>query len=627
MKIVKRLVFLCVGILWLFIGQSCTPKRTIALPKIPTSTVLIDTNFTAQSLNECVLVCTKLTEKELTRKDLKTWIAKNTVKVSQQKDAILVGLHRQYPEAWFYVQLINQDSLSRQLVVDEFNRVRCDNFEVFTQKNNIIKKWGEISRVTPFQNHALPFFTYAIPITIQAKDTLNLLIHTQRHYGTHEVNLGISNYETYLSQNIVHFISKIFQVILFIICALMMLILGLIFRYKSMLYLCLYVFSLLYVNLSIWGFTDAVSNFTSIGLSGKNVSTFATFLSSMAIHPFLMEWMKVVPKNERLFKFISFALLGMSFIGALFYLMPIELFDRIYPYFDLSSFMMVVSFSTIFWVLLCSVWALYKAKIYYILLGFGVAFIPISIPQILNFISKNPSKLLQINQSTYIFVAIGLSIISVYLLREQLVTRNKLKESLTQLNESMEGIRRDEIEEIGRNLHDNVGNILASSYLTLKKTNIATTEKLLKEAIQEIRFLSHNLVKDEDKPLATKMEDLVSRFNDFSEISFYFNDFSEGRVNQLEKLKQQNIYRIVQEIMTNIIKHSKATEAHIQIFERDKVFQINIEDDGIGIGNYQESKGIGLKNINKRAEIANLKLTIDSTSEGTGIIIDMKNEN
>ena len=156
---------------------------------------------------------------------------------------------------------------------------------------------------------------------------------------------------------------------------------------------------------------------------------------------------------------------------------------------------------------------------------------------------------------------------------------------------------------------------------------MATTEKLIKEAIQEIRFLSHNLVKDEDKPLAVKMEDLVARFNDFSAISFYFNDFSESRVNQLEKLKQQNIYRIVQEMLTNIIKHSMATEAHVQIFERDKNFQIDVEDDGIGMGNYQESQGIGLKNINKRAAIANLKLTIDSTSKGTSIIIDVKNEN
>ena len=137
MKILTRLILLYLGILWLFIGQSCTPKKAVSLPSHPTAPVLIDANFTSQLLNERVLVCTKLTKKDLTRKDLKTWIVKNTITVSQKKEAILVGPYRQYPQAWFYVQLINQDSLSRQLVVDEDNRIRCDAFEVFSFKNGI----------------------------------------------------------------------------------------------------------------------------------------------------------------------------------------------------------------------------------------------------------------------------------------------------------------------------------------------------------------------------------------------------------------------------------------------------------------------------------------------------------
>jgi hypothetical protein len=54
--------------------------------------------------------------------------------------------------------------------------------------------------------------------------------------------------------------------------------------------------------------------------------------------------------------------------------------------------------------------------------------------------------------------------------------------------------------------------------------------------------LSQNLVKDEDLPLATKLETLASRFNDFSSIVFSYEDFSEGKINQLEKTTQQNIY-------------------------------------------------------------------------------------
>ena len=111
MKTLTGLILLCLGTLWLFIGQSCTPKKATSLPKPPPASVLINTNFTSQSLNDRVLVCTKLTKKDLTRKDLKTWIVKNTVKVSQKRETIFLGSYRQYPEAWFYVQLINHDSL------------------------------------------------------------------------------------------------------------------------------------------------------------------------------------------------------------------------------------------------------------------------------------------------------------------------------------------------------------------------------------------------------------------------------------------------------------------------------------------------------------------------------------
>ena len=88
----------------------------------------------------------------------------------------------------------------------------------------------------------------------------------------------------------------------------------------------------------------------------------------------------------------------------------------------------------------------------------------------------------------------------------------------------MEEVRKREVEAIGRNLHDNVGNILASAlgYLNLKSPNTHLSQHLVKEAINEIRFLSHNLVKDEDLPLSVKLEALIGRLNDFSNILFLF---------------------------------------------------------------------------------------------------------
>ncbi|MFN8357688.1 MAG: hypothetical protein U0Y10_24730 [Spirosomataceae bacterium] len=623
LEILKRWI---VFMLCLYIGQGCTSKEAIAPPqRLPSALVVIDSSFTSQSLNERVVVSTTLAEKDLHRKDLKTWFEQHSTKVTQRKESILLGSFRKFPNAWFYTQVINTTTTSQQLVVDEFKRHRCDDFEVLTAQGGLVKSWGRISRTTYFSSYPLPFFTYAVPFTIQPKDTLHVLVHTQRHYGTHEANLSISTYETYLSEHIVHFLSKVFQVLVFVICALIMFILGWIFNYKTMTYLGVYLLSLIYLHLTSWGFTDATSNFTTIGLSGNNVGTFGIFVSAFLLHPFLMEWMKVVPKNEKIFKGISYAMMGVNLFGILCYFLPVRLFNMAYAYIDLPLLSLIVMVATFLWIFYCSFLALFRVKIYYMLIGFGVAFFPLLLQQLSGIFDKSNRFLVQVNHPTFILAAIGLSIISIYLLREQLVSRKLMDDNLKEVKESLEEIRKTEVEAIGRNLHDNVGNILVSAmgYLHLNKPKIELSQELIKESINEIRFLSHNLVKDNDAPLHAKLESLVSRFNDFSEVAFVFEDYSKGKLNRLDAIMQQNIYMIVQEVFTNIIKHAKATEVFVQVFEREgQTLQVIVEDDGIGILNFTENKGIGLKNMEKRAAISKLTLTVDSGPSGTNFIIE-----
>jgi signal transduction histidine kinase len=626
MQVLRKCRLLIVGILWLCICQSCTTKDSNTQSK--SESVRIDSNFTSQSLNEQVLVCSKLNEKDLTRKDLKSWIIENKDSVSQKNAAILTGSYLKYPEVWFYTQIVNTDSLNKQLVVDENNRIRCDGFEVFTIKDGVAKNWGSIDRLTPFSKYPIPFLTYAIPFNIGSKDTLNLLIHTTRRYGKHEVNLSIWSYQTYMGEHIYHFLDKIFQIILFSICTLMMFILGGIFRFKTMTYLGYFLVSLLLIHLSAWGFLDEFLTLKRIGLSADNVSVITPFVANVLVHPFLMEWMKDIPKNKKVFYGISYFLVAISLFAICCFFAPKNIFLILNNLFYLPQLMTITALTGIIWLFYCSFHALFKAKIYYMLFGFAIGYLPFLLQQLNLVFFKNSNFFIQVHHPSFILAAIGLSTISIFLLREQLVTRKKLKENLIQLEETMEGIRKSEVETIGRNLHDQVGNTLASAlgYMNMKTLKVDLVQKLIMDAINDIRFLSHNLVKDEDKPLTEKLEALVSRFNDFSTINFQYNDFSNAKINSLEPLNQQNIYMIVQEIMTNIIKHSKATEAYIQIFENEKNIAINIEDDGIGMANLNDNKGIGLKNIQKRVEVSNLKITTDSTPNGTNFIIEIPYE-
>ena len=605
------------------IGQSCTPKKSVARTDPQNTPIVIDSTFTVQSLNKRVLVSTKFSEKDLTQKDLKAWFKQHNEKVIQKKDAILMGSFRKYPNAWYYTQIINTTNENQLLVADEFNRLRCDAFELYTIKDNSVKKWGSLNRSTPFSKYPLPFFTYALPFTIQPKDTLNLLINTQRYFGVHEVNLNISNYENYLNTTFTIFITRVFQLTLFMILVITMLILGQIFHYRSMTYWGIGFLGIVFMYLTSWGFLDPISNFPYIGLSGSNVSVFGMMV---CITPqlFLREWMKPIPKNEKVFDGITKSLFVISLFFTVCYLFPTPLYNLIQNTVNLSLVMIVLIFLNIALYFYYSFLALIRAKIYYLFIGLIISYAPFTLSQTTLF-SENANVFLKSDNVIIFFVTIGEAYVGIYLLREKLVTRKKLDANLMQLKETMDVIRKNEVTAIGRNLHDNVGNLLASAlgYLNLRNVNAETVQNLIKNAITEIRFLSHNLVKNEDLPIKVKIERLTEHFNEFSDINYVFTDYSNNSINKISAEQQTNLYYIMQELFTNTLKHSFAKEVFLQIFEDNKRIWLTLEDDGVGMSNRETNEGIGLKNIDIRAKLAGFKIIIDSSTQGTNTTIEI----
>lgn len=604
--------------------QSCTSIGKETTDFIEPNAVVIDKNFKSEKLNDKLVFCRNLKKTDLNNKNLRAYLLKNAEPTNHKRSMIMVGDYHKHPDAWFYTQIINTDDFAHELVVDEDNHIRCDGLEVITFKGDSLKNWGSVLRSTPFSERQIPFYPYAIPISVNSKDTLNLLIHTQKIYGFQEVNLNIARYQTFLDKTLNQFLFQSVEIIILTLCLLVMYIIGWIFTDKTMLYLGIYLTCGLLSLLSFPGYLDTVILHPNIGLTASGFTPFAVFLLNAFYHPYGMELMKPVPKNEKRFKILSYSIFGVNILVICTYFLPLNLFHKIDIY--LPPLMGILAVLSVLWLFYSSLLAYFRANIKYFFIAVCVAFLPFLYEQFSNvFFDAQHPLTLKVSQSSFVLSVIGVSIISIFQLREKVVSRKNYEQNLTQLKETMEGIRKSEVETIGRNLHDQVGNTLASAlgYLNLKTMKVDLVQKLIMDAINEIRFLSHNLVKDEDKPLTEKLEALVSRFNDFSTINFQYSDFSNAKINSLEPLNQQNIYMIVQEIMTNIIKHSKATEAYIQIFENEKNIAINIEDDGIGMANLNENKGIGLQNIQKRVEVSNLKITTDSTPNGTNFIIEI----
>ncbi|PQJ19922.1 sensor histidine kinase, partial [Tenacibaculum sp. SG-28] len=99
-----------------------------------------------------------------------------------------------------------------------------------------------------------------------------------------------------------------------------------------------------------------------------------------------------------------------------------------------------------------------------------------------------------------------------------------------------------------------------------------------------------------------------------------------GVSNALEISFEITIFRIVQELVTNIIKHAAATKATINLSQFDKNLSIIIEDNGIGFDQttITTEKGIGMASIQKRITHLEGTFTLDSTvGKGTSILIDI----
>lgn len=183
-------------------------------------------------------------------------------------------------------------------------------------------------------------------------------------------------------------------------------------------------------------------------------------------------------------------------------------------------------------------------------------------------------------------------------------------------------VQEKERNEIGRELHDNVNQILTSVKLHLEfmGQREADTEKhrlaslgMVSTVIQEIRRLSRSLVPHtlNDVGLQPAIGDLTESLNQLGSVHFHFQ--SQGLAEEVlpEGLKL-SLLRIIQEQTTNILKYARATEATITLTQDGDGLLLVVADNGIGFDPNGHRYGIGLTNIMNRADIYNGNLSLHS---------------
>lgn len=194
--------------------------------------------------------------------------------------------------------------------------------------------------------------------------------------------------------------------------------------------------------------------------------------------------------------------------------------------------------------------------------------------------------------------------------REMATLKNTFEKQLLQ---SQIEVQEATFAALGKELHDNIGQLLSSTKMLLGVTHrnltntpdtLTTAEETLGKAINELRSLSKSLTKEwlEQFDLIENLQAEVTRINSANEVHIFL---SSPQNLSLQTDKQIILFRIIQEALQNAVKHAKPKNIAISIAEDSAAITATIKDDGKGFDETEEQKGIGLMNMKHRTQLLN----------------------
>ena len=217
-------------------------------------------------------------------------------------------------------------------------------------------------------------------------------------------------------------------------------------------------------------------------------------------------------------------------------------------------------------------------------------------------------------------------------INKQKITELENNMKIESMHAMIEG-QEAERERVAKDLHDSLGGLLSTVKLQFdslenkldgvsKFKNYQNANRLLDTACQEVRDIARNMQPSSllNLGLVAAVGDLINRIDDPDQRTIDFQHY--GLENKLENTVALTVYRLVQELLNNSIKHSKAKEILIQLTREENEFIIMVEDDGVGFDVEGVKKGMGTENILSRVNYLKGDLSVHSEKEkGTTTLI------
>ncbi len=227
------------------------------------------------------------------------------------------------------------------------------------------------------------------------------------------------------------------------------------------------------------------------------------------------------------------------------------------------------------------------------------------------------------------------------------LTFNQMAKKIDQQKKKLDHDRMNRVQEmidwqeterqrLSRELHDGIGQLLLSVKMRLgrikgKSQNddgiIEDTQTILQQTVKDVRDISNNLM-----PSVLKEFGLIKGVENLcNEVTVNYNIEAkfDTNIENIDNLKTSTyLYRIIQEAITNAIKHANPTNINIKLLSSDKYIKLKINDNGKGFNsdNQLNTKSNGLRNIRERVKLLNGKCEINSNpNHGTEIIVETPN--
>lgn len=222
-------------------------------------------------------------------------------------------------------------------------------------------------------------------------------------------------------------------------------------------------------------------------------------------------------------------------------------------------------------------------------------------------------------------------------LQQQRIIELETKEKLAATEAVLQG-EEQERTRLAKDLHDGLGGMLSGikySFQNMKGNLIMTPENqqafersmdMLDNSIREMRRVAHNLMPEVlvRYGLDAALKDYTTEVNKSGIIKVIYQSMGMEH-KAIEQSSALGVYRVVQELLNNVIKHAGATEVLLQVFSENEKLVVNVEDNGKGMDPalLEESGGMGWRNIQSRVNLLNGKLDFHS-APGKGTAVNLE---